>query len=371
MHERSDIEGPAPVLSKPGGARGRGALSNSVGRFEGWAREAFDDEWPDNDTEESKLNKLATVVFIEKSKSIISRNTSPDVPFDTSINAYRGCAHGCIYCFARPSHAYVGLSPGLDFETKLFVKENPHLLLEREITVTSYKPSVIAMGTNTDPYQPIEKENQSTRKILEVLERYDHPVTITTKSGMVMRDIPLLARMAQKNLVKVHISVTSLCNEISRTMEPRASAPRRRLEAIKALSEAGIPTGVIVAPVIPSLTDSEMEKILEAAVEAGATSAHYILLRLPREVESLFHEWLDTHHPLKAKHVRSLMGQMHGGNQYDSKFGIRMTGTGIFAETLRLRFQKAHKRLGLVSGRTQLSFEHFLKKISGGQESLF
>jgi len=351
-------------------ARGRASCSNPVGRFEKWSRERSVEDDPFL-PEEAEPAQVKTVVFIDKTRTIISRNTSPDVPFDSSINPYRGCEHGCIYCFARPSHAYLGLSPGLDFETRLFAKPEAATLLEAELSKASYRPTVIAMGTNTDPYQPIEKKWEITRRILEVLERFNNPVTITTKSGIVVRDLDILQRMARKNLARVFISVTTLKNEIARTLEPRASSPQRRLAAIRSLSDAGIPTGVLVAPVIPALTDSELESILQEASESGASSAAYILLRLPLEVADLFSEWLQAHHPLKARHVESLIAQMRDGAKYDPRFGKRMTGTGIFAETLRMRFDLACKKLGLNTQRHPLSTEHFDARRNGPQASLF
>ncbi|MCY0858124.1 PA0069 family radical SAM protein [Cupriavidus sp. D39] len=356
-----------PPSSSP--LKGRAARSNDVSRFDAWTRERVADESQAFD--EPETPQIQTIVFTEKAKRIISRNQSPDLPFDASINPYRGCEHGCIYCYARPSHAYLGLSPGLDFETRLYAKDNAAALLEAELAHRNYVPTVIALGANTDPYQPIERDLKITRGILEVLERFNHPVAITTKSGVVTRDIDILQRMAAKNLVRVHMSVTSLKNEIARTLEPRASAPARRLAAIAALSEAGIPVGVMVAPVIPSLTDPEMESILEAAAKAGAKTAAYILLRLPREVEQLFSEWLATYHPLRARHVESLVAQMRGGQAYDSRFGTRMTGTGIFAELLRKRFKLACQRFGLNAERHPLTTEHFSRASAAPQMSLF
>jgi DNA repair photolyase len=308
---------------------------------------------------------------MQQAKSIISTNQSPDIPFEASINPYQGCEHGCIYCYARPSHAYLGLSPGLDFETRIFAKKNAAELLDAELSNKNYKPTLIALGANTDPYQPIEREHKITRSILEVLERYNHPVSIRTKSGIVIRDIDILERMARKNLVQVFVSVTSLKNEISRTLEPRASSAERRLATIRRLSEVGIPTGVLVAPIIPAITDMEMESILSAAAAAGATSAGFTLLRLPREVAGLFTEWLQAHYPLRAKHVLSLLSQMRGGRAYEAAFGTRMTGTGIFADLLRSRFQLACKKNGISSKRLALRTDLFTQSCNEKQLALF
>jgi DNA repair photolyase len=355
--------------------KGRGSSSNQRSRFEAWRREADFDGGGYEEPVGETSPKPKTTVWMQQAKSIISTNQSPDIPFDASINPYQGCEHGCIYCYARPSHAYLGLSPGLDFETKLFAKVNAAALLEAELANPRYLPQAIALGANTDPYQPIERDLKITRSVLEVLERYNHPLSITTKSGLVTRDIDILERMAAKNLVRVFVSVTSLQDEISRTLEPRASAPARRLSAIKRLSAAGIPVGVLVAPVIPAITDMELEAIVGSAAAAGATSAAYILLRLPREVEGLFSEWLQAHHPLRAKHVASMLAQMRGGKAYDSTFGNRMTGTGIFADLLRNRFALACKKSGLaaerVSLRAALRTDLFLRPRMSPQLDLF
>ncbi|MDR3494120.1 MAG: PA0069 family radical SAM protein [Ancalomicrobiaceae bacterium] len=327
----------------PARRRGRGAASNASGRFEREARELVDDGWETGD----ELPPLKTEVQIEKPKKIITRNTSPDIPFDRSINPYRGCEHGCAYCFARPTHAYMGLSPGLDFETKLFIKPNAAVLLERELSEAGYEPKPIAIGTNTDPYQPIERRYKLMREILEVLDRASHPVTITTKSALVARDVDILARLASRGLTKVAISITSLDAKIARAMEPRASAPAKRLEALKLLAAAGVPVGVMIAPVVPAINDAEIERILEAAAEAGATSANYILLRLPLEVSQLFKEWLTEHFPDRYRHVMSILRSMRDGKDYDSEWGVRMKGTGPYAEQLRQRVALATRRLGL------------------------
>ncbi len=324
--------------------RGRGAGLNPSGRFEPQSRETFDDGWQTLE----ELPPFRTEVQIEKPRTAITRNESPDIPFDRSINPYRGCEHGCIYCFARPSHAYMGLSAGLDFEAKLFAKPDAAKLLERELAKPGYKPRVIAIGTNTDPYQPIEKEWRIMRQILEVLNKANHPVSIVTKSAMIMRDIDILKDMAAKGLVRASLSVTTLDRKLARTMEPRASTPPRRLEAIHALSEGGIPTSVMAAPVIPALNDHELERILEASHAAGAREAGYVLLRLPLEVSPLFRDWLLQHYPDRYRHVMSLVRSMRGGKDYDAEFGKRMKGAGPYAWQISRRFEMATKRLGMV-----------------------
>ncbi|QRM42636.1 PA0069 family radical SAM protein [Rhizobium sp. BG4] len=324
--------------------RGRGAGLNPSGRFEPQSRETFDDGWQTLE----ELPPFRTEVQIEKPRTAITRNESPDIPFDRSINPYRGCEHGCIYCFARPTHAYMGLSAGLDFEAKLFAKPDAAKLLERELAKPGYKPRVIAIGTNTDPYQPIEKEWRIMRQILEVLNKASHPVSIVTKSAMIMRDIDILKDMAAKGLVRASLSVTTLDRKLARTMEPRASTPPRRLEAIHALSEAGIPTSVMAAPVIPALNDHELERILEASHAAGAREAGYVLLRLPLEVSPLFRDWLLQHYPDRYRHVMSLVRSMRGGKDYDAEFGKRMKGAGPYAWQISRRFEMATKRLGMV-----------------------
>ena len=297
--------------------RGRGAQSNDSGRFEAEARVAFDDGWQSLED----LPPFKTTVTIDTSRKVITRNDSPDIGFDRSINPYRGCEHGCVYCFARPTHAYLGLSPGLDFESKLLVKPDAPQLLEKELAAPDYEPRMIAIGTNTDPYQPIEREHKIMRGILEVLERAGHPVGIVTKSALVVRDIDILSRMAKRNLVKVALSVTTLDPKLARTMEPRASAPAKRLEALKKLADAGIPATVMVAPVIPALNDSEIERILDAAAHAGAREASYVLLRLPLEVRDLFREWLMANYPDRYRHVFTLIRDMRGGRDYDFAMG--------------------------------------------------
>ena len=324
------------------GHKGRGALSNPGCRYDEQARDAFDDGW----TIDEALPVLKTTVMLDATRSIITRNNSPDVPFSQSINPYRGCEHGCVYCFARPSHAYLGLSPGLDFETKILIKPNAAELLRQELQKPSYRCSTIAMGTNTDPYQPLEKKQRITRSILQVLQEYHHPVSIVTKSALIERDIELLAAMAKDNLAQVMISMTTLDRQLARWMEPRATAPQRRLDTLRCLTAAGIPTGVLVAPIIPVLNEAEIETILQQSAQAGALSAAYVLLRLPLEVAPLFEEWLQQRYPLKAKHILSHVRDMHGGKLYESKFGERMQGTGNYATILRQRFDIACQRFG-------------------------
>ena len=323
--------------------RGRGAGINPNGRFENQSRQLFDDGW---ETIE-ELPAFKTEVQVEKPRTIITRNESPDISFDRSINPYRGCEHGCIYCFARPTHAFMGLSPGLDFESRLFAKPDAARLLERELAKPGYTPRVIAIGTNTDPYQPIEKKWRVTRQILEVLNACNHPVGLVTKSALVLRDMDILSQMAEKGLVKVAVSVTTLDRKLSRTMEPRAATPVRRLEAIRSLSDAGIPVAVMASPIIPGLNDHEMERILDSAKAAGACTASYILLRLPLEVSPLFRDWLLRHHPDRYRHVMSLVRSMRGGKDYDATFTKRMKGSGPYAWQLARRFEIATKRLGL------------------------
>jgi DNA repair photolyase len=348
--------------------RGRGAQSNAVGRYESQARIAFDDGWRSLD----ELPPFKTTVQTDATRKIITRNDSPDIGFDRSINPYRGCEHGCVYCFARPTHAYLGMSPGLDFESKLFVKPEAAELLEKELASPSYSPKVIAIGTNTDPYQPIERKYQVMRRILEVLDRAGHPVGIVTKSALVLRDLDILARMAERNLAKVALSVTTLDADLARRMEPRAATPMRRLETLRRLSQAGVPTTVMVAPVIPALNDSEIERILDAAQAAGVKEAGYVLLRLPLEVRDLFREWLTANYPDRANHVFKLIRDMRGGKDYDSEWGKRMKGTGPYAWMLGRRFEMACEKLGLNTAKRQLTTEHFRHpKPDDAQMSLF
>jgi DNA repair photolyase len=363
MKERdSHVEGtgvppPDPLRRSPGAAaeRGRGATFNPLNRFRREGREAYDDGWaqpPDEAAADEAPPKLKTTVTVQRSRTIIARNESPDIPFTQSINPYQGCEHGCIYCYARPTHAYLDLSPGLEFETRLFAKPDAAALLRAEIGKPGYVCDPIALGTNTDPYQPIEREWKITRQILEVLAAHEHPFTIVTKSALVERDIDLIAPMAAKNMARVYLSITSLDRELARTLEPRAAAPPRRLQAMRALADAGVPVGVLVAPVIPQLNDRDLEAILEAAAAHGATSAGWILLRLPLEVAPLFRAWLDEHYPLRAAHVMSLVQQLRGGRDNDPDFGSRMRGTGTFADLIAKRFELATKRLGLNDHRT-------------------
>lgn len=328
--------------------KGRGAASNREGRFEAIAKTIEDDGWY---RDEALPPRPATQVTIEAARTIISHNDSPDVPFTASINPYRGCEHGCIYCYARPSHAYLNLSPGLDFETRLFAKTNAAELLRVELAKKGYICTPINLGANTDPYQPIERVHRITRQIIEVLAAHDHPLTIVTKNALVERDLDLLASMAQKNLVQVFLSVTSLDNRLASTLEPRASAPHRRLQAIANLNAAGIPCGVLVAPIIPAVTDRWIERILEKAAEAGARSAGYTVIRLPHELKELFRDWLDIHVPQRAAHVMSLVQQMRDGRDNDPQFGSRMRGTGVFADLLRQRFRVAAQKFGMTRSR--------------------
>jgi DNA repair photolyase len=330
-----------PVIPAP--RKGRGAASNDSGRFEAEKRAAFDDGWGAADEEPLPLT---TTLSVDSTRTIIARNDSPDIGFDRSINPYRGCEHGCIYCYARPSHAYLGLSPGLDFESRLFYKPQAAALLAAELSKKGYSCRPLALGSNTDPYQPVERRLGITRAILEVLRDFRHPVTIVSKSALIQRDLDILSEMARDNLAIVTISVTTLDRALARVMEPRASTPERRLETIRALAGAGVPTGVLAAPMIPALNDGEMEQILERAHAAGAVSAGYTMLRLPFELKTLFREWLEAHFPRKANHVLSLVAQAHGGRLYDSAWSKRMTGSGPYAEMLRLRFDRAGRRLG-------------------------
>jgi DNA repair photolyase len=336
--------------------RGRGAVSNASGRYEAERREAFDDGWGSLDETPPPLR---TEVTRDASRSIIARNDSPDVGFDRSINPYRGCEHGCIYCFARPTHAWLGLSPGLDFESRLFIKPDAPALLRAALGRRGYVCRPIALGTNTDPYQPLERRLGITRAVLQVLAEFGHPFTIVTKSNLVARDIDVIAPMARRGLAKVCLSVTSLDRTLARRMEPRAPTPQRRLQALAALSAAGIPTGVMLAPLIPALNDVEMEKILAAAAEAGAAQASYILVRLPLEIKELWSEWLQQHYPDRAARIMSLIRQSRGGKEYDSTFGRRMTGEGAYARLLADRFAKAIRRLGLDRADMRLDTSQF------------
>jgi DNA repair photolyase len=341
--------------------KGRGATFNPGNRFRRDTREAVDDGWtpPPAEGEDQELPPLKTTVMIQRSRTIIARNDSPDIPFTQSINPYQGCEHGCVYCYARPTHAYLDLSPGLDFETKLFAKPDAAALLTAELAKPGYVCDAIAMGTNTDPYQPIEREWKITRQILEVLSACEHPVSIVTKSALVERDIDLLAPMAAKHLARVYVSITTLDRDLARTLEPRAAAPHRRLAAVKALSDAGIPVGVMAAPIIPQLTDKDLEAILDAASANGARYAGWTLVRLPHEVKDLFRDWLAQHYPLRAEHVMSVIQQMRGGRDNDPQFGSRMRGEGLFADLISRRFDIACQRLGLNRERTPMDTSRF------------
>jgi DNA repair photolyase len=346
---------------------GRGARTNASGRYERFAVEAFDDGWAAEET-----SRLETIVTPELAKTIISTNQSPDISFDQSINPYRGCEHGCIYCYARPNHAYVGLSPGVDFETKLFVKANAAQLLEAALSKPSYLPRTIMLGGVTDIYQPIERGYGVTRAVLDVLQRYRHPTALITKSQLVIRDIDILAPMAARGLAKAALSVTTLERRIARVMEPRAAAPHRRIEAIRALAQAGVPVTVMVAPIIPGINDSEIEAILEEAAKAGASSAGYVILRLPLEIKDLFREWLHEHFPNRAARVMKLVRQMRGGRDYDPEWGKRQKGEGPYAQMIADRFARATRRLGLDKPRLALDHTQFRRPVgTGDQQDLF
>ncbi len=334
---------------------GRGALSNASSRFDDERKIRTNDGWDIED----ELPPLRTTLTRDATRTILARNTSPDIPFDRSINPYRGCEHGCIYCFARPTHAYLGLSPGLDFETKILFKPEAAKLLVAELASPKYRPDVVAMGTNTDPYQPVERDLKVTRSILQVLSDFNNPVGIVTKNHMVTRDIDILADMAKRNLAEIFLSVTTLDKDLARTMEPRASAPHRRIDAIKRLADAGVPVGVMTAPMIPGLNDHEMEAILEAAAAAGATRAGFTVLRLPLEIKELFEEWLRANRPDRAERVLSLVRQMRGGALYQAEFGTRMKGEGPIAQLIAARFSAANKRLGLNKIRYRLDTMRF------------
>ena len=340
----------------PRARRGRGALTNASGRFEAYRRHSEDDGWGVLEM----VPALKTQVTRERAKTIISRNDSPDISFDRSVNPYRGCEHGCSYCFARPTHANVGLSPGLDFETRLFVKTGAAALLERELAAPGYQPKTIAIGTNTDPYQPIERTERATRQILEVLARANHPVGIVTKSALVLRDLDLLAPMAAKGLVKVALSITTLDAGLARRLEPRASTPERRLHAIEELAKAGVPTTVMVAPIIPAINDAEIETILTRASARGAREAGYVMLRLPLELREIFGEWLREHFPDKFDHVMSLVRSMREGATYDATWGKRMSGTGPYAWMVGRRFETATGRNGFAKVRSKLRTDLFV-----------
>ncbi len=358
---------------RPERLHGRGAVSNAVGRYEKQTRSLLDDGWDDGwRADDDTPPPIRTEVVHDATRSIIAHNKSPDLSFDQSINPYRGCEHGCIYCFARPTHAYLGMSPGVDFESRLFAKPNAAALLARELSAPGYVPKTIALGTNTDPYQPLERKMRITRSILEVLRDFRHPVAIVTKSPLILRDLDILSEMASMGLAKAALSVTTLDRRLARAMEPRAGTPARRLQAIQGLADAGVPTGVMFAPAIPALNDHEMEAVLRAAAEAGARSAGYVLLRLPLEIKDLFREWLDVNVPGRAKHVMTLVRAMRGGKDYDANWNTRMKGTGPYAELMARRFHMAVKRLGLNRPSTPLVVHKFKRPPRlGDQLALF
>ena len=359
----------APGMSQTGQlagfrAVGRAAGTNPANRFESNVREPFNDGWPGEDD----LPPLRTEVSIERPRRVITRNNSPDIGFSRSINPYRGCEHGCIYCFARPTHAFLGMSPGLDFESRLVARPEAPEILERELRARSYRPAVIAMGTNTDPYQPIEREHRIVRRILETLLECRHPVAIVTKGTLIERDADILGEMGRLGLARVGISVTTLDAKLGRKMEPRAPAPKRRLETIRRLAEAGCPVRVMVAPVVPALTDHELEDILARAAAAGATAASWIMLRLPLEVSPLFREWLAEHYPDRAKRVMGRVRELHGGRDYDPGWGRRLTGQGVFAEMVARRFSIAARRLGLAAKLPPLRTDLFRRPARAGDQ---
>ncbi|MFL9872764.1 PA0069 family radical SAM protein [Paraburkholderia megapolitana] len=347
-------------IAPPAPRKGRGAVTNLQGRYEVDQRETVDDGWASNPDEDGEPRALRTQVFEEKAKSILTRNASPDIPFNVSLNPYRGCEHGCIYCFARPTHSYLGLSPGLDFESRIYAKINAPELLEREMSKKSYVPEPIALGVNTDAWQPVERDLRLTRRIIQVLHDRGQPFAAITKSSLIERDLDLLAPMAARGQVMAAITITTLDADIARTLEPRAATPARRLRTIRTLSEAGVPVGVSIAPVIPFVTEPDMERVLEACAEAGATNASYIVLRLPWEVAPLFKDWLTAHFPDRADRVMSRVRDMRGGKDYDSSFASRMKGEGLWADLLRQRFYNAARRLGLNRrDRGILDMSHF------------
>lgn len=339
--------------------KGRGAVSNPAVRFDRQVASPFDDGWDTLGQGEAELPPLHTSLQKDTSRSAVSWNNSPDLGFDRAVNPYRGCEHGCIYCYARPTHAYLGYSPGIDFETRLVYKPDVADLLEKELKRPGYIARTMALGSNTDPYQPVERTLKLTRSVLEILDRYNHPVGIVTKSAGVVRDIDVLSSMAKRNLVRVYLSVTTLDPKLARVMEPRAASPARRLAAIEELTRAGIPTGVLAAPMIPALNDSEMEKILEAAARAGARHGRYILLRLPNELRQLFEEWLHTNFPDRARHVLSLIRETRAGALNDPRFHERFTGQGVYADLLRRRFERAARQFGLDEQRQELDGSQF------------
>lgn len=355
-----------PMPHRPTAHKGRGALSNPASRFATAHAEDFDDGWG---TLEESPDSPATTLHVDPARTIISRNQSPDLGFSASVNPYKGCSHGCVYCYARPSHEYLDLSAGLDFETRIFHKPDAAARFAEELRAPGYRCTPIMFGANTDPYQPDERQLRITRALLEVASDYNQPITLLTKSGLITRDLDLLAAMAERNLVSAMISITSLCNDIKRTLEPRTASPATRLHTIARLAEAGVPVGVMVAPVIPAITDSEMEAIVTQAADAGAERAGYVVLRLPHGVKQLFRDWLDAHYPERAAHVMSLVQQLHGGRDYNAAWGKRMTGTGVFAQLLEQRFEMACRRYGLNrQGRPRLDTSQFRRPPRSGDQ---
>lgn len=364
QQNRFDLGAPP---ARPLNARGRGAVSNQSGRFEVTQAEGFDDGWGHADDPP----RLKTELSLDHSRSIISKVASPDMPFDRSINPYRGCEHGCIYCFARPTHAYLGMSPGLDFETRLVMKPDAPSLLRKALSSPRYKPRPIAIGTNTDPYQPVEKSQQIMRGVLQVLDEFEHPVTIVTKSALIARDADILGRMGRRGLARAAVSLTTLDTKLSRLMEPRAATPSRRLWALRQLRDAGCPTGVMVAPVIPAINDHEIESLLRAAAMSGAASASYIVLRLPLEVRDLFVEWLETHFPERAARVMRYVRELHGGRDYDPEWGKRLKGQGVYADLIRRRFTRAAAEHRLTADQPPLRVDLFQKPQSCNAQATF
>jgi DNA repair photolyase len=375
--DRAGLPEPAPETVMPRLVRsGRGSTTNPAVRFDQQSASPFDDGWETLNGEFGELPKLATTLIKDTTKSAISWNSSPDIGFDRALNAYRGCEHGCIYCYARPTHAYLGYSPGLDFETKLVFKPEIADLLEKELRKPGYTPRTLALGSNTDPYQPVERTLKLTRAVLQVLDRYNHPVSIVTKSAGVLRDLDILSGMAKRNLVRVYVSVTTLDSRLARIMEPRAATPTRRLNTVAELTRAGVPTGVLAAPMIPGLTDAELEKILEAAARAGARHAGYILLRLPHELRQMFSDWLQTHFPDRAKHVLNLIRETRAGGLSDARFHHRFSGQGVYADLLLRRFSRAARQWGLDEAREGLDCSKFARPagtpaVGDAQMSLF
>ena len=366
--ERAGLPDAAPRIAVPPLARrGRGAVDNPPVRFEQHAASPFDDGWETLTSDFGDLPKLATTLTRDSTRSVISWNSSPDIGFDRAVNPYRGCEHGCVYCYARPTHAYLGYSPGLDFETKLIFKPDVAEVLEKELSRPGYRARTLALGSNTDPYQPVERTLKLTRSVLEVLDRYNHPVGIVTKSAGVLRDLDILSSMAKRNLARVYVSITTLDARLARVMEPRAATSARRLQAVAELSRAGVPVGVMAAPMIPGLNDQELEKLLEAASRAGARHAGYILLRLPHELRQMFEAWLHTHYPERAKHVLSLIRETRSGALSDARFHHRFSGQGVYADLLMRRFTRAARQWGLDEAREGLDCTRF--EVPGGKVS--